>query len=510
MLMPNKAASIILAAALAIGAVSAPAMATEISSAVQVNALSRPNISGVTSGSVNLSWPTHEGDHSYEVRYSVRPDFNDAKMEVKFDSRTIRGLADGTKYYFQYRVRTHVPKTPSGVYERSAWSATSSATTDALFPNAFSSVKTTGGVDSINVRWSKTTNTTHYTVIVADDVSLKENKRVFTNIKGTSFTVNDLNNGSRSGMPTFVQVQAHNKGFHTRSARRITAYPAAPKLSGCEAVTIASQNLMCATCIVPGAKRAHWNTRVKIHMDTIKAEKPDVILIQEGLNQHIPGSKTKAKSMEDLAKRLKAQGYVLERKPEKPGSKQYSNRVAYKKAEFKALKHGVFRIPNAKGEDRRGAAWVLLQSKKTGKQFYAVSVHISPKLPQTGNVSMASSAELINAKLATINKKSLPIVTGGDFNSSYYDSPNSPHTTLVKAGWTDAASSAKRTNYMRATTSQGTGSKMALTYGRIDYIMTKNISGTVSYKNVVSTKNNRIVSQHGSDHHMVVAKIKIK
>ncbi|MGL3807222.1 hypothetical protein ACSYDW_14100 [Paeniglutamicibacter sp. R2-26] len=510
MLVPIKMASAILALGLSIGGPYSPAIATEVPAAVQANIVGRPDISGVTSVSVHLAWPKQQGAHSYEVRYSIRPDFKDARIEAKYESRTIGGLDNGTRYYFQYRVRTHAPKAPAGVYELSAWSETATATTRALFPGSFSSVKTRGGEDSITINWNKTSNTTHYSVVVADDVSLKKNRRVFTNIKGTGFTVHDLKNGSRSGMPTFVQVQAHNKGYHTRTARRIAAYPAAPRLSGGELVTVASQNLMCATCIVPGAKRAHWNTRVKIHMDTIKAENPDVILIQEGLNQRIPGSRTKAQSMGELSKRLKSQGYVLERKPEKPGSAQYSNRVAYKKAKFKSLKHGVFKIPHAKGEDRRGAAWVLLQSKKTGKQFYAVSVHISPKLPQTGKTSMASSAELINATLGKINKKNLPIVTGGDFNSSYYDGPNSPHTTLLKTGWTDTASSAKRTNYMRATTSQGTGSTMGSTYGRIDYIMTKNISGTVSYKNVVTIKKGKIVSRHGSDHHMVVAKIRIK
>ncbi|GAA1496296.1 hypothetical protein [Paeniglutamicibacter kerguelensis] len=510
MLKPTKAATVILAAALAIGAVSVPATAAEISTAVQVKTLSTASISKVTSGSIDLSWPTVSGAWSYEVRYSDRTDFQNARVEEKFNSRTIRGLDNATTYYFQYRTLTRGPGAKSGTYsyKRSAWSETTSATTKALFPGNFTSVKASGGTDSLKVRWNKTSNTTHYTVTVADDVNLTKNKRVFRNIKGTSYTVKNLSNGSRSGMPTFVQVQAHNKGFETRTARRFTAYAAAPKLSSGETVKVASQNLMCGTCIVPGAKRAHWNTRVKIHLATIKAENPDVILIQEGLNQNLPGSKTK--TMEGLDKKLKGQGYALDRKPEKAGSNQYSNRVAYKKTKFKAVKKGTFKIPNAKGEERRGAAWVLLESKKTGKRFYAVSVHVSPKLPQTGKVSMESSAKLINEKLASINKKKLPIVTGGDFNSSYYDGPNSPQTTLVKAGWTDAASSAKRTNYMRATTSQGTGSMMASTYGRIDYIMTKYIKGTVSYKNVVTTKKNKIVSLHGSDHHMVVAKIRIK
>lgn len=503
----KNASTVLLAATLTFG-ICAPAAASAPVSSEQNQKLAAAAVNGKSTSSILLEWPAYPMANRYEVRFSVRADFTDATIVEKVNSRTVSTLKDGTKYYFQYRALLRAPGTPAGTYDRSEWSATSSATTNALFPGAFTSVKAPGGADSLNVRWNKTANTTHYTVTVADDHAMKRNKRVFTNIKSTSFTVKKLTHGSRSGMPTFVQVQAHNKGFKTRTSSRITAYAAAPKVVGTELVSIGSQNLLCASCVPSGPKRAHWKTRVKIHMDTIKNEKLDVILLQEALNQNIPGSKTK--TMDDLGKRLKSLGYALDRTPEKGGPNQMVNRVAYNSSKYQALKRGTFALPAAKGGGVRGAAWVLLKSKKTGKQFYVASVHIDPKLPQSGKVSKDSNAALINKQMTKINKKNLPVVVGGDFNSSFYAVPNTPHQQLMKSGWTDAASSASRTNYMRATTSKGTGSTMGSTYGRIDYVFTKNIAGTVSYKNVVKFKGNKIVSKHGSDHHMVVAKVKLK
>ncbi|GAA3686804.1 hypothetical protein GCM10023081_25120 [Arthrobacter ginkgonis] len=494
------------AAALALGLASPVSALPAASTAMaQTAALAAPKTASVTTTSVNLSWPGYAGAHHYEVRHSTSPAFTNAAVEKKYDSRNVGGLDNATTYYVQYRALIQVGR---DTYRSTDWSNTLKVTTEARFPGEFTSLKYTGGQDSVTVRWNKTAYTTHYTVVVADDHNMTRNKRTFTNVTGTSLTIRNLSQGSRSGYATFVKVSAHNKTFKKRTSQRLTAYASAPKIAGTETVKMATQNLLCSTCTVPGKKFASWNTRVKIHLATVKAQNPDVLILNEAWNQPIPGTK-KTRSMDGFSAGLKKQGYALDTKLEKAGQTAIPNRVAYKSAKYKLVTKGSFKLPTAKGENQRTAAWALLKSRKTGKQFYAVSTHVSVDLPQTGAKSKKSSAELVVKKMAAINKKNLPMVLGGDMNSSFYQQPNAPHTTFVHAGWTDTASSAKRTNYLYPTTHFGTGKKLEQTYGRIDYLFTKNISGTVSYKNVVTVKGGKVVSNHGSDHTMVTATAKL-
>ena len=490
------------AAALALGlAATASALPATASTSIATSAaLAAPKTTSVTTTGVGLSWPDYAGADHYEVRHSTSPELADAVVDEKYNSRYVSGLANATTYYFQYRAVANGWATD--------WSSTLKVTTEARFPGEFTALKYTGGQDSITVRWNRTAYTTHYTVVVADDHNMTRNKRTFTNVTGTSLTIRNLSQGSRSGYATFVKVSAHNKTFKTRVSHRLTAYAGAPKVAGTETVKLATQNLLCSTCKVPGKKFASWNTRVKIHLQTIKAQNPDVLLLNEAGNQPIPGTK-KTRSMDGLAAGLKKQGYALDSKLEKAGQTDVPNRVAYKSSKYRLVKKGTFKLPTAKGENQRTAAWVLLKSRKTGKQFYAVSTHVSVNLPQTGAKSKKSSAELVVEKLAAINTKNLPMMMGGDMNSSFYMQPNAPHTTFVHAGWTDTASSANRTNYLYPTTHYGTGKSLEQTYGRIDYLFTKNISGTVSYKNVITVKGGKVTSSHGSDHTMVTAAVKL-
>ncbi|AUI52506.1 Metal-dependent hydrolase, endonuclease/exonuclease/phosphatase family [Arthrobacter crystallopoietes] len=460
--------------------------------------------------SMTLVWPAFGDVGRWEVRYGTRADFVGAKIEEKVNSRWIGGLTNATTYYIQYRALTPVKGQPWGTWNRSPWSATLKTMTGANYPGAFTPLKTKGGTDSITVSWNKTAYTTHYTVLVADNMAMTLRPRTYRNITGTSFTIKNLTAGSRSSYPTFIRVQAHNKTFKTRTSSRITAYPAAPGVRGTETLTVASQNLLCASCKLSGISVPHWNTRKMTHLRTIKAKNPDVLLLQEALNVNIPGTRN-TKAMTDFQGHLKKAGYALDRTPEKAGTQQYVNRIAYKTSKYTLLKRGTFALPVAKGEDQRGAAWALLKSKKTGKQFYAVSFHVSPKLPVKGAVSKTSTMQLIEKRMKAINIRKLPVVSGGDMNSSFYVTPsNLPHEAMIKAGWTDTASSAAKTDFLYPTTNSFKKQQKS-TFGRIDYIFTKNIAGTVSYENVLDIdRNGRLRSTPASDHNMVLAKVKLK
>ena len=480
-----------------------PAFATPaVQPAAAATSVAAPQVVRTSRVSFDLKWPTRSGAHHYQVRYSTRSDFKGAKPLDKFNSRNIGGLKNATTYFIQYRAVTREGRGLTN------WSRTLKATTLAYFPGEFRSIKTKGGQDSITVSWTKTAHTTHYSIKIADDLDMKRNTRTFRNIRGTSFTIPDVSNGSRSAMPNFIRVQAHNKNVKTRTSKRYTAYAAAPKVAGKEQLSVATWNLLCAICKGdPGTNPPKWTKRVGTLEDTIKSKRPDVLLLQEAKNYKLPGTSTK--SMDGFAKRLKKAGYALDRKPEKVGTGHYSNRVAYNTQKFKLVKKGSFALPKAKGANKRGAVWTLLKSKKTGKQVYAVSYHVDPNIPLTGKNSKADTMKRIDAKMASLNKKKLPVIIGGDANTDYYQLPsNAPHETMMALGWTDAASSAKKTDYMYSTFNGY--SRMNKSWSRIDYIFTKGIQGTVSYENVLDVDGKgRLRSIPGSDHNMVLAKVKL-
>ncbi|MEV7648848.1 endonuclease/exonuclease/phosphatase family protein [Arthrobacter sp. NPDC089319] len=482
-------------------AVAAPALQP----AMQISASPlAPKAVNVTRGSIGLKYVAVAKAHRYEVQYSLRADFHGTKKATKYKTWNLRGLEDATTYYIRFRALNREGASISG------WSGTLKARTLAFFPGEFTSIKVKRGQDKITVSWNKTTHTTHYSVKVADNLAMTRNVRTFRNIKGTSYTVDNLSNGSRSAMPNFIRFYAHNKEAKTRKSKRYTVYAAAPKVAGTEKLSVASYNLLCALCKGdPGVNPPAWTTRVNTIMKTISAKKPDILLLQEASNYKVPGTK-RTQSMVDFRKRLKKAGYAMDRSPEKLGSSHYSNRIGYNSKKYKLVKKGTFALPTAKGANKRGAAWALLKSRKTGKQFYALSFHVDPKIPLSGKGSKAETMQTIDRKLGARNKKHLPVLIAGDMNSDYYQLPsNTPHETMMDLGWTDAASSASKKNY-RYSTFNGYHKKQETSWSRIDYIFTKNVHGTLSYENVVDVdKKGRLRSVPGSDHNMVLARVKL-
>ena len=508
----RSTAAALLAASLLGTAVSIPGPAAAspglMVRAETASVLAAPKLVSAGYTGFTLDWNLVSGANRYEVRYSTRSDLAGAPVVEKVNSRYLGDLDDATTYYIQYRALYREPGSDYGEYVRSAWSPTLKATTQADYPGAFTTLEAAGGADSITVAWNRTADTTHYTVKVADNMAMTLRPRTFSNVTGTSLKITGLTHGSRSSMPSFIRVYAHNKTYKTRTSVRLTAYPAAPALGGSEPLTVASQNLLCASCTVTGAP--HWNTRKLTHLKTIKTKNPDVLLLQEAMNVNIPGT-ANTKAMTDFQARLKTLGYALDRTPERAGTKHYWNRIAYKSSKYTLVKRGTFALPTPTGLDRRGAAWVALKSKKTGKIAYAVSYHVDPKLPLTGSVSKTAVMQTIDRQMKTINTRNRAVIVGGDMNSSFYQLPsNAPHEAFIKAGWTDTASSAAKTDFLYPTTN-GFKTQQKSTFGRIDYIFTKNIAGTVSYENVLDIDAaGRLRSTPGSDHNMVLAKLKLK
>ncbi|MDR2256105.1 MAG: hypothetical protein LBE25_08930 [Arthrobacter sp.] len=477
-------------APLAVTAVAAPAAATA--------SVGKLSVVSAHSNGFSVSWPAAAGAYHYETQYSTRSDFAGAGVEAKWNSRYITTSKQNTTFYLRYRVVLGNSKAQT----RSAWSASVKAKTTALWPGAIAKPASKGSLNALTVSWKRISNASSYRVAIADNKGMNRGLRTFTVSAATlSKKITGLN--SKDGQPKYVRVYAVN-GPHQRASERIEVRPAAPATAAGEKVTVAAQNILCVTCKANGGVATPSITRrIPELLATTKTQNPDILLLNEALNTKAGAKKGR---LAPFVAGLKKQGYGLDRALESNGTNGKANRVAYKTAKYTKVKSGTLRISSKGGY----AAWVLLKSKRTGKQFYAVSAHLSASLPTTGKNSRAAAAKRLVSSIQTLSKGKHTVLFGGDMNDSQNaGGTEHTHAAILKAGWTDLASAASRSmaNYG---TYNGLKSTMEPTWGRIDYLYSLRTGGPLSYRNVMSVKKGKIVSKHGSDHNMIVARTTIR
>ena len=178
-----------------------------------------------------------------------------------------------------------------------------------------------------------------------------------------------------------------------------------------------------------------------------------------------------------------------------------------------------FKLPIAAGDSekqRRRGSYALLENRKTGQKFYAVSAHLDPRHsssktngPKYNNLRAAQAKYLVSF-IKSINTKNYPVVFGSDINTWQSDkSGYSAHEALVAGGFYDTAAATVRVN-AEYNTSNGFATtlyKSAHGYGpHLDVIMVKNGKGGADrWVNVLQNPD----ADRPSDHNLVWADIRI-
>jgi endonuclease/exonuclease/phosphatase family metal-dependent hydrolase len=178
-----------------------------------------------------------------------------------------------------------------------------------------------------------------------------------------------------------------------------------------------------------------------------------------------------------------------------------------------------FKLPIASGDgesQRRRGSYALLENRKTGQRFYAVSAHLDPRHsssktngPKYNNLRAAQARYLVSF-MKSINPKNYPVVFGADMNTWQSDkSGYTAHDVLVAGGFYDTAAAKVRVNEA-FNTSNGfatTLSKSAHGYGpHLDVVMVKGGKGGADqWVNVLQNPD----SDRPSDHNLVWADIRI-
>lgn len=152
-----------------------------------------------------------------------------------------------------------------------------------------------------------------------------------------------------------------------------------------------------------------WQYRGPATIDMLKAQKPDVMGVQEayGFQVQVIG---------DYCKGYKSVGVGREN-----GKKEGEHMsIFWNSKTVSCLKWGTFWLSDtpekpSMGWDaacKRTATWALMKDKKTGKKFYFVNTH----LDHVGKEAQKNGLKLVVEKIKSMNTQGLPVVLTGDFN----------------------------------------------------------------------------------------------
>ena len=205
-----------------------------------------------------------------------------------------------------------------------------------------------------------------------------------------------------------------------------------------------------------------WDRRKDVLLGQISFLAPDVVGIQEGLEEQV-------KYLDENLSDYDYEGVA--RADVKEGGKGEYSAVFYNTKKFKKLKGGTFWLSETPEKPSRGwdaslnriCTYVLLKDKKTNKKFWVFNTHFDHK----GHTARMESAKLIIKKIEELNRDDAPVFLTGDLNLL----PDSEPIQYLAENMHDARKVAKHAPYGPAGTFNGF-KVCENPEKRIDYIFT--------------------------------------
>ena len=150
------------------------------------------------------------------------------------------------------------------------------------------------------------------------------------------------------------------------------------------------------------------------------------------------------------------------------------------------------------GGGRAGAAWAMLQVKKTKKTYLFVSAHLS-----TGKNNVAGRRSKEAARLLAVTApvaEGRPRVFAGDFNSSIQRGKDTVGKRFTKAGFRDAYTTTTHRKGAQYNTATGYGKKPAKGGSHIDRVMLPRGASAIRWETLVKVRGAKAVRPVPSDH----------
>ncbi|MCW5951390.1 MAG: endonuclease/exonuclease/phosphatase family protein [Propionibacteriaceae bacterium] len=459
---------------------------------------------------VTATWEPVPGATSYRVDVATNKQITKSRKTTT--TNDVTAVVTKLKKNKTYYVRVTATMAEGSFRSKVVKTRTTTASTGR---GAITSV-TGAGVDQVRVEWKKFATATSITLQLSFD-----NEPISKAKKGKFFEVKKLPAtatsalvtipaafrpliGSATGNPVYVRVVSYNGSKKSTSPIKYGwagSYPA-----GRKGVRVATYNVS----NVNASKAPKWNSRRDAIVNSVTRANADVLLVQEATTARTPSGLKQFEEVEALLP-----GYALAYDVESVGTTDggintKGDHIYYRTATVSVIEAGLSSgkaLPNtAWGSVKdRYFSWALLEKRADGQRFYVVSLHLHPGSSAAVRALRRQVAKGVADFMDQKNTQSLPVIIGGDFNTSIMNVQDGPVTDLIKRGYVDAAAAPSRSGYRYSTSMAGWPSKpksYAYTGTRIDYLLIKGGAGPTEWVNQVSLTSKGAFDKkyYGSDH----------
>jgi endonuclease/exonuclease/phosphatase family metal-dependent hydrolase len=156
---------------------------------------------------------------------------------------------------------------------------------------------------------------------------------------------------------------------------------------------------------------------------------------------------------------------------------------------------------------RHVAAYARFRDLASGKEFYFVSAHLNAGNDATTDALRGRQAAAIDSGIRAVNRQNLPVIFATDANSSQVSKGvDSPHMTLMRAGWYNTIAAAEMVNVRYNSVNAYHLPQKPSPYGfgsMYDTIMTLHMPGADSFKQVLTG------APGPSDHNLVFTDVRL-
>ena len=280
----------------------------------------------------------------------------------------------------------------------------------------------------------------------------------------------------------------------------------APTGSGAD-IRVASYNIRTDNISSPGALT--WDNRLPRIAQLIKDRDPGIVLVQELFPSMV------SKFRNTLTQK-NMDHYVLNRETAlvtgAKGEHKLQNRILYDTSRYDLVSRCNADVsstdchitwPADYGPDY--SPFLRMRDKATGQEFYVLSLHLpnGSGLDAIRTEAMRSIVKQVEAR----NVDGLPVILGGDTNSSQLRTGERPHDVLMEHGFYDTASTVNHVNPEYGTANDFEYQEPS-PFGispRIDVIATLGMPGSARFVNEVIKKGDPFPS----DHNMILTDLRL-
>jgi endonuclease/exonuclease/phosphatase family metal-dependent hydrolase len=480
---------------------------------------------------VSVSWNWSKSDTAYRVQVSTKKDFSTITVSRKQRSSasrppggrqatTVGHLHDATYYYVRVRrVGTN----------KSSWSSAVRVATRAHYPDAITSVRSVPGTDpgSARITWSSDGAytdffkiTTALTPFGTKNTPAQGRNSMTFRAPGTarSLTLTPEQTlaagaGLGSGRHLFFRMTAVRSGEADSQSRpyasmmHATVAGEGPTTSG-TAMRYAAYNVHVAPADVPGHS---WSDRAQLVADNIAANHPAVVALAEMLPQ-MWTNEDGGPGLDLALQRAGIGRYALTRTTGYAQGVPGDTRILYDPTLVQMTSNCdptkfscAIKMPEPDGS-YRVAAYAKFQDLASGQEFYVVAVHFDHGNDATTDALRGQQAQAVVDGMAAVNTQNLPVIIGGDYNSSQTSNGHdAPHAAMLQSGYYDTAAAANTVNLQYNSVNNYTAqSPSPYGFGSMyDTIMTLNMPGAQRFEQVMTP------SPWPSDHNLVLADLRL-